>query len=40
MAHRGHQTVEEGAAETIPLAVLPNDGPSGGYFHKDAQNLW
>jgi hypothetical protein len=27
--NRGHQTVPEGAAETIRLALLPDDGPSG-----------
>jgi NAD(P)-dependent dehydrogenase (short-subunit alcohol dehydrogenase family) len=26
--HRGHQTVPEGAAETIRLALLPDDGPT------------
>jgi NAD(P)-dependent dehydrogenase (short-subunit alcohol dehydrogenase family) len=27
--NRGHQTVPEGAAETIRLALLPEDGPTG-----------
>jgi NAD(P)-dependent dehydrogenase (short-subunit alcohol dehydrogenase family) len=30
--HRGTQTVEEGAAEAVRLALLPADGPTGGYF--------
>jgi NAD(P)-dependent dehydrogenase (short-subunit alcohol dehydrogenase family) len=29
--HRGHQTIPEGAAETICLSLLPNDGPTGTY---------
>jgi NAD(P)-dependent dehydrogenase (short-subunit alcohol dehydrogenase family) len=29
--HRGHQTIPEGAAEAIRLALLPNDGPTGTY---------
>lgn len=27
--NRGHQTIEEGAAETVRLALLADDGPSG-----------
>jgi NAD(P)-dependent dehydrogenase (short-subunit alcohol dehydrogenase family) len=29
--HRGTQTIPEGAAETIRLALLPDDGPTGSY---------
>jgi NAD(P)-dependent dehydrogenase (short-subunit alcohol dehydrogenase family) len=29
--HRGHQTIPEGAAETIRLSLLPDDGPTGTY---------
>jgi NAD(P)-dependent dehydrogenase (short-subunit alcohol dehydrogenase family) len=29
--HRGLQTIPEGAAETIRLALLPDDGPTGTY---------
>ena len=29
--HRGHQTIPEGAAEAIRLALLPDDGPTGTY---------
>lgn len=30
--HSGFQTVEQGAAYVVPLALLPEDGPSGGFF--------
>jgi NAD(P)-dependent dehydrogenase (short-subunit alcohol dehydrogenase family) len=30
-AHRGTQTIPEGSAETIRLALLPDDGPTGTY---------
>ncbi|MFC4913422.1 SDR family oxidoreductase [Actinomadura gamaensis] len=30
--HSGPQTVEEGAGYVVPLALLPEDGPSGGFF--------
>ncbi len=29
--HSGPQTIPEGAAETIRLALLPGDGPTGTY---------
>jgi NAD(P)-dependent dehydrogenase (short-subunit alcohol dehydrogenase family) len=29
--HRGHQTIPEGAAETVRLALLPDAGPTGTY---------
>jgi NAD(P)-dependent dehydrogenase (short-subunit alcohol dehydrogenase family) len=38
--HRGHQTVEEGAAETVRLALLPQDGPTGGFFQTDSAVPW
>ena len=38
--HRGHQTVEEGAAETVRLALLPQDGPTGGFFQTDSGVPW
>jgi NAD(P)-dependent dehydrogenase (short-subunit alcohol dehydrogenase family) len=38
--HRGHQTVAEGAAETIRLALLPADGPTGGYFATSGPDPW
>ena len=30
--HRGRQTIPEGAAAAIRLALLPDDGPTGGFF--------
>jgi NAD(P)-dependent dehydrogenase (short-subunit alcohol dehydrogenase family) len=36
----GYQTVAEGAAETIRLALLPADGPSGGYFATSGPDPW
>jgi NAD(P)-dependent dehydrogenase (short-subunit alcohol dehydrogenase family) len=38
--HRGTQTVEEGAAETVRLALLPPDGPTGGFFDRFGGNPW
>jgi NAD(P)-dependent dehydrogenase (short-subunit alcohol dehydrogenase family) len=38
--HRGHRTVEEGAAETVRLALLPQDGPTGGFFETAGSNPW
>ena len=39
-AFRGHQTVEEGAAETVRLALLSPDGPTGGYFATSGAEPW
>ncbi|MGF6774343.1 NAD(P)-dependent dehydrogenase (short-subunit alcohol dehydrogenase family) [Paraburkholderia sp. GAS199] len=38
--HRGTQTIEQGAAEAIRLALLPADGPSGGFFSAEGVNPW
>ncbi|MGD0289417.1 MAG: SDR family oxidoreductase [Candidatus Binataceae bacterium] len=38
--HRGHQTVEEGAAETVRLALLPAAGPTGGFFETTGPDPW
>jgi NAD(P)-dependent dehydrogenase (short-subunit alcohol dehydrogenase family) len=38
--HRGHQSVPEGAAETIRLALLPDDGSSGGFSNSDGSVPW
>src|SRR5262249_21472437 len=38
--HRGTQTVEEGAAEAVRLALLPADGPTGGYFSSAGPVPW
>jgi NAD(P)-dependent dehydrogenase (short-subunit alcohol dehydrogenase family) len=37
---RGHQTVEEGAAETVRLALLPPEGPTGGFFATAGSDPW
>jgi NAD(P)-dependent dehydrogenase (short-subunit alcohol dehydrogenase family) len=34
--HRGTLTVEEGAAVPVRLALLPADGPTGGFFDDQA----
>jgi NAD(P)-dependent dehydrogenase (short-subunit alcohol dehydrogenase family) len=38
--HRGHQTVTQGAAETVRLALLPADGPTGGFFETAGPDPW
>ena len=38
--NRGHQTIEEGAAETVRLALLPGDGPTGGFFDNAGSVPW
>ena len=38
--NQGHQTVEEGAAETIRLALLPDDGPTGGFSANEGPQPW
>ncbi|MGF6709531.1 NAD(P)-dependent dehydrogenase (short-subunit alcohol dehydrogenase family) [Luteibacter sp. W1I16] len=38
--HSGHQTIPEGAAEAIRLALLPDDGPTGGFFNSDGAEPW
>jgi NAD(P)-dependent dehydrogenase (short-subunit alcohol dehydrogenase family) len=38
--HRGTQAVEEGAAEAVRLALLPADGPTGGYFSSAGPVPW
>ncbi len=38
--HRGHRTVEQGAATPVRLATLPEDGPTGGYFSDDGPVPW
>jgi len=39
-AHRGHQTILEGAASAVRLALLPDDGPSGGFFNSTGSVPW
>ena len=36
----GYQTVPEGAAETVRLALLAEDGPTGGYFATAGPHPW
>jgi NAD(P)-dependent dehydrogenase (short-subunit alcohol dehydrogenase family) len=38
--HRGTQTLEEGAAEPVRLALLPADGPTGGFFETGGSHPW
>jgi len=38
--HQGLQTVEEGARVPVQLALLPPDGPTGGYFDKNGVKPW
>jgi NAD(P)-dependent dehydrogenase (short-subunit alcohol dehydrogenase family) len=38
--HRGHQTVAQGAAETVRLALLPANGPTGGFFETSGPDPW
>ena len=39
-AGRGTQTLAEGAAEPVRLALLPADGPTGGFFETSGPNPW
>jgi NAD(P)-dependent dehydrogenase (short-subunit alcohol dehydrogenase family) len=38
--HRGPRTVEQGAATPVRLALLPDDGPTGGVFSDDGPDPW
>jgi NAD(P)-dependent dehydrogenase (short-subunit alcohol dehydrogenase family) len=38
--NRGYQTVPQGAAEAVRLALLPDDGPTGGFFSNEGANPW
>lgn len=37
---RGTRTVEEGAGIIVDLALLPDHGPSGGFFNDDGSIAW
>jgi NAD(P)-dependent dehydrogenase (short-subunit alcohol dehydrogenase family) len=37
---RGNQTIPEGAAVAIRLALLPDNGPTGGFFSADQREPW
>jgi NAD(P)-dependent dehydrogenase (short-subunit alcohol dehydrogenase family) len=39
-AHRGRQTIPEGAAVAVRLALLPYDGPTGGFFGESNPEPW
>jgi NAD(P)-dependent dehydrogenase (short-subunit alcohol dehydrogenase family) len=38
--YRGKRTVEQGAATPVRLALLPDDGPTGGVFSDDGPEPW
>jgi NAD(P)-dependent dehydrogenase (short-subunit alcohol dehydrogenase family) len=38
--HRGYQTVEEGAMEALRLALLDENGPTGGVFNRYGVDPW
>jgi len=38
--HSGPQTVPEGAAETVRLALLPDDGPTGSFSANEGAEPW
>ncbi|MDE1994782.1 MAG: SDR family oxidoreductase [Rhizobiaceae bacterium] len=38
--HAGHQTVEEGALVEVQMALLPADGPTGGFFSSNGSEPW
>ncbi|HTV60924.1 MAG TPA: SDR family oxidoreductase [Verrucomicrobiae bacterium] len=38
--HRGTQTLEQGAAETVRLSLLPSDGPSGSFSSSEGPKPW
>jgi NAD(P)-dependent dehydrogenase (short-subunit alcohol dehydrogenase family) len=38
--HRGYQTVEEGAVEALRLALLDENGPTGGVFNRFGVDPW
>ncbi|HKN27168.1 MAG TPA: SDR family oxidoreductase [Roseiarcus sp.] len=39
-AHRGRQTIAQGAEAAIRFALLPDDGPSGGFFSASGREPW
>ncbi|MDR3673521.1 MAG: SDR family oxidoreductase [Holophaga sp.] len=38
--HQGHQTIPEGAAEAVRLALLPDDGPTGTFSDRQGIVPW
>ena len=39
-AHRGYQTIAQGAISSVKLALLEDDGPSGGFFSAAETQPW
>jgi NAD(P)-dependent dehydrogenase (short-subunit alcohol dehydrogenase family) len=39
-AHRGTQTVEQGAETVVRYALISHDGPTGGFFDKNGTEPW
>jgi len=39
-AHRGTQTIEEGAEAIVRYALIPADGPTGGFFDRNGAAPW
>jgi NAD(P)-dependent dehydrogenase (short-subunit alcohol dehydrogenase family) len=39
-AHRGRLTIPDGAAAAVRLALLPDDGPPGGFFSASHPEPW
>jgi NAD(P)-dependent dehydrogenase (short-subunit alcohol dehydrogenase family) len=37
---QGHQTVEEGSIAAVKMALLPADGPTGGFFDRNGTVPW
>ena len=38
--HRGHQSIPKGAEAVVHLALLPDDGPTGGFFSSIDPQPW
>ena len=38
--HRGTQSVEKGAEAIVRYALIPGDGPTGGFFDRDGAEPW
>lgn len=38
--HQGHKTFEQCAADSIHLALLPEDGPTGGFTNDEGVAAW
>jgi NAD(P)-dependent dehydrogenase (short-subunit alcohol dehydrogenase family) len=39
-AHRGRRSVEQGARIALRMAILPEDGPTGGFFNEAGPIPW